>query len=113
MCRLLLSVADGSVSSAVTNCYQPRHFLVAAGNQVLFVCFAALVTTVSLRAAQAQPAHRRLALWIGVGLNLALLIFFKSKRVADSGNTLQGTVRASPAMSAIYNFRFMYSTVSA
>jgi len=72
-------------------------FWFVAGNQVLLVCFAALVTALtSLGAPQAQPAHRRLALWIGVGLNLALLIFFKYKRLADSGNTLQGTVRGQP-----------------
>ena len=97
MCRLLLSVADGSVSSAVTNGTNLVIFWFAAGNQVLLVCFAALVTALtSLGAPQAQPAHRRLALWIGVGLNLALLIFFKYKRLADSGNTLQGTVRGQP-----------------
>ncbi len=57
-------------------------FWFAADNQVLLVCFAALVTALtSLGAVQSQPRRRRLALWIGVGLNLAILIFFKYKRL--------------------------------
>jgi hypothetical protein len=66
-------------------------FWFAAGKPL--VCFAALVTAVtSLGAVQAHPARRRLALWIGVALELALLIFFKYKR--KPGQRTKGTRRA-------------------
>ena len=86
---------------------------------MLFVCFAALVTTVSLRAAQAQPARHRLALWIGVALNLALLIFFKYQRLLIPETLYRELFGTGPATSAIYNFvlpvgiSFMYYTASA
>ena len=80
-------------------------FWFAAGNQVLLVCFAALVTAMtSLGAVQAQPARRRLALWIGVGLNLRLLIFFKYKRLLIPETLYRELFGTSPVMSAIYNF---------
>jgi hypothetical protein len=80
-------------------------FWFAAGYQVLLVCFAALVTAVtSLGAVQVQPAHRRIALWIGVGLNLAFLRFFKYKRLFIPETLYRELFGASPTMSAIYNF---------
>ena len=47
-------------------------FWLAAGNRVLVVCFAALVTEFSSLAAVRIVPARRLALWIGVALNLAI-----------------------------------------
>ena len=80
-------------------------FWFAAGNQVLLVCFAALVTAVtSLGAVQAQPVRRRLGLWIGVALNLALLIFFKYKRLLIPETLYRELFGASPVMSAVYDF---------
>ena len=80
-------------------------FWFAAGSQVLLVCFAALVTTLaSLAAVQAQPARRRLGLSIGVGLNLALLIFFKYKRLLIPETLYRELFAASPAMSALYDY---------
>jgi alginate O-acetyltransferase complex protein AlgI len=80
-------------------------FWFAAGNQVLLVCFAALVTAMtSLGVVQAQPVRRRLALWIGVALNLGLLIFFKYKRLLIPETLYRELFGTSPVMSAIYNF---------
>jgi alginate O-acetyltransferase complex protein AlgI len=80
-------------------------FWLAAGSQVLLVCFAALVTALtSLGTVRVQPTRRRLALSIGVGLNLALLIFFKYKRLLIPETLYHGLFGTGPAMSAIYDF---------
>jgi D-alanyl-lipoteichoic acid acyltransferase DltB (MBOAT superfamily) len=83
----------------------PVIFCLAAGSQLRLICFAALVTAVtSLGAVQAQPPRRRLGLCIEMGLNLALLIFFKYKRLLSPESLYQGLFGTSPTMSAIYNF---------
>jgi hypothetical protein len=51
-----------------------------------------------------RSARRRLALWIGFGLNLALLIFFKYKRLLVPETLYRELFGTGPAMSAIYNF---------
>ena len=80
-------------------------FWFAAGGQVLLVCFAALVTALaSLATVQTQPSCRRLGLSIGVALNLALLMFFKYKRLLIPEAAYRQLFGASPAMSALYDY---------
>jgi alginate O-acetyltransferase complex protein AlgI len=80
-------------------------FWFAAGSQVLLVLFAALVTALtSLAAVQARPARRRLGLSIGVGLNLALLIFFKYKRLLIPEALYRELFAGSPSMAALYDY---------
>ena len=80
-------------------------FWFAAGGQVLLVCFAALVTALaSLAAVQTQPSRRRLGLSIGVALNLALLVFFKYKRLLLPEALYRELFGDSPAMSALYDY---------
>src|SRR5215469_153020 len=80
-------------------------FWFAAGGQVLLVCFAALVTALaSLAAVQTQPSRRCLGLSIGVALNLALLIFFKYKRLLIPEALYRELFGDSPAMSALYDY---------
>jgi alginate O-acetyltransferase complex protein AlgI len=80
-------------------------FWFAAGGQVLLVCFAALVTALaSLAAVQTQATRRRLGLSIGVALNLALLIFFKYKRLLIPEALYRQLFGASPAISALYDY---------
>jgi alginate O-acetyltransferase complex protein AlgI len=80
-------------------------FWFAAGNQVLLVCFAAFVTAVtSLAAVQVRPVRRRIGLWLGVGLNLTLLIFFKYKQLLLPRTLYYELFGASPGMAAIYDY---------
>jgi alginate O-acetyltransferase complex protein AlgI len=78
-------------------------FWFAAGSQVLLVCFAVLVTALTSLAA-VQPAYRRIGVWLGVGLNLALLIFFKYKQLLIPEALYRELFGASPAMAAIYDY---------
>jgi alginate O-acetyltransferase complex protein AlgI len=80
-------------------------FWFAAGSQVLLVCLAAIVTaSMSLAAVQPQPTYRRLGLWIGVSLNLALLVFFKYKQLLIPETLYYELFGTTPATAALYDY---------